>query len=155
MEKVCRKCKTLYVPTEGQIRKSNYICRPCSRIEDKKYRAKRKADGNPVKSTRCSREWFRQYREKYFANPNNRERRNENARNYRRDENLRHRHLARWITNKAIRSGRIERMPCEVCGKVNSEAHHEDYYEPLKVRWLCKEHHTEYHQEQAKARGQQ
>ena len=43
----------------------------------------------------------------------------------------------------ALRTGKIERRPCEVCGDPKSEAHHEDYAKPLDVRWLCFKHHRE------------
>ena len=45
---------------------------------------------------------------------------------------------------RAVRLGLIERKPCETCGAV-AEAHHEDYYKPLDVRWLCKRHHEGVH----------
>ena len=43
----------------------------------------------------------------------------------------------------AIETGRLVRQPCEVCGTVPAEAHHDDYGKPLDVRWLCKIHHEE------------
>lgn len=46
---------------------------------------------------------------------------------------------------KAIRSGSLAKKPCEICGDAKSEAHHDNYNEPLKVRWLCKTCHTEWH----------
>jgi len=46
----------------------------------------------------------------------------------------------------AIRDGRLNRGPCEVCGSRESvEGHHEDYSKPLDVRWLCREHHKALH----------
>jgi predicted signal transduction protein with EAL and GGDEF domain len=45
----------------------------------------------------------------------------------------------------AVKSGRLERLPCEVCGAAESEAHHDDYARPLAVVWLCPEHHGERH----------
>jgi len=51
----------------------------------------------------------------------------------------------RSITNKAIRSKKLIRKPCEICGSLNSEAHHSNYDEPLNVNWLCFEHHREHH----------
>lgn len=47
----------------------------------------------------------------------------------------------------AIRNGRMKRLVCEVCGSVESHAHHDDYDYPLTVRFLCAPHHTQWHQE--------
>lgn len=47
--------------------------------------------------------------------------------------------------SNAIRDGRLKRLPCEVCGNVKSEAHHDDYRRYLDVRWLCFKHHREAH----------
>ena len=51
----------------------------------------------------------------------------------------------RMITRYAVRSGKLHEYPCEVCGNVKVEAHHDDYYKPLDVRWLCRKHHQEHH----------
>ena len=53
---------------------------------------------------------------------------------------------AHGIVSRAIKSGKLEKHPCEVCETMeNLEAHHEDYSKPLNVRWLCKKHHIELH----------
>jgi hypothetical protein len=44
----------------------------------------------------------------------------------------------------AIRAGSISRQPCEKCG-ARAQAHHDDYAQPLVVRWLCPLHHKEHH----------
>ena len=49
--------------------------------------------------------------------------------------------------NKAMQRGDIERLPCECCGNEKAEAHHDDYLKPLDVRFLCREHHIKWHQE--------
>lgn len=54
-------------------------------------------------------------------------------------------HKTRRATSKAISSGRLVRQPCEVCGALEVEAHHDDYSKPLDVRWLCPEHHRAHH----------
>jgi hypothetical protein len=41
----------------------------------------------------------------------------------------------------AVKYGRLEKLPCVVCGDAKSEGHHEDYGKPLDVIWLCKKHH--------------
>lgn len=48
---------------------------------------------------------------------------------------------ARKIVYHYIKVGRLKRLPCEVCGKPKSEAHHDDYSKPLEVKWFCKFHH--------------
>lgn len=45
----------------------------------------------------------------------------------------------------AVRSGKLLRQPCEVCGAKRSHAHHNDYSKPLEVIWLCPQHHGERH----------
>jgi hypothetical protein len=40
--------------------------------------------------------------------------------------------------------GKIERKGCEVCGQ-RAEMHHEDYSQPLVVRWFCRQHHKDIH----------
>lgn len=52
---------------------------------------------------------------------------------------------ARVILNKTIRTGRLKRLPCEVCLEPNGHAHHEDYSKPLDVIWLCRRHHQDLH----------
>jgi uncharacterized protein (DUF983 family) len=45
----------------------------------------------------------------------------------------------------AIRIGKIEREPCEICGSKISHGHHEDYSKPFDVIWLCSKHHCWIH----------
>jgi len=52
---------------------------------------------------------------------------------------------ARQQAAAAIASGRLVREPCEICDGSDSQAHHEDYAFPLKVRWLCPRHHSAAH----------
>ena len=41
----------------------------------------------------------------------------------------------------ALSTGKLKKQPCEVCGDPKSEAHHDDYTQPLKIRWRCHKHH--------------
>jgi hypothetical protein len=52
---------------------------------------------------------------------------------------------AHVILNNALRSGKVKRQPCEVCGDIKAEAHHDDYSKPLDVRWLCDRDHKAHH----------
>lgn len=62
---------------------------------------------------------------------------------------------AKWkaqiIVGNAIRDGHLQREPCEVCGSDMSHAHHDDYFKPLAVRWLCAAHHQQWHGENGEA----
>ncbi len=58
-----------------------------------------------------------------------------------------HKKQAHWKVARLIQSGKILRQPCEVCGNVNSQAHHEDYTQPQDIMWLCPRHHAIRHKE--------
>jgi len=58
---------------------------------------------------------------------------------------------AHCIANNAIRSGKLLRQGCEICGAV-AHKHHDDYTKPLEVRWLCPAHHAEHHRNERKKR---
>jgi len=54
-------------------------------------------------------------------------------------------HKASHDVTNALRDGRLNRQPCEVCGAEDVEGHHDDYSRTLDVRWLCSVHHREVH----------
>lgn len=58
-----------------------------------------------------------------------------------------HKRKAHHKLNNALRDGRIERLPCLVCGCEKTEAHHVSYDLPLDVVWLCPSHHKQVHKE--------
>lgn len=67
-------------------------------------------------------------------------------------ERFAHKHKAHKTVRDAIRDGILERKPCEVCGSNERiHAHHDDYSNPLDVKWLCQKHHNERHNELRKA----
>lgn len=51
----------------------------------------------------------------------------------------------RYKVYKAIKAGKLVRKPCEVCGALNTHAHHHDYSKPLDVKWLCPACHAKVH----------
>lgn len=60
----------------------------------------------------------------------------------------REKYLAHKVVENAVKSGRLERRPCERCGsQYLVHAHHDDYSRPLDVMWLCPMHHRERHRE--------
>lgn len=54
---------------------------------------------------------------------------------------------ARLAVFRAIKSGKLVRKPCTLCGGKLSQAHHSDYSKPLKVIFLCRSHHRRLHEE--------
>ena len=66
-------------------------------------------------------------------------------RRYQEDANHRKKQIARAAISHAIRDGLASRKPCEECGCLFTEAHHEDYDKPLEVKWLCRDCHEEKH----------
>jgi hypothetical protein len=55
------------------------------------------------------------------------------------------RYRANSMVQRALRSGKIQKTPCECCGSIDVEAHHPDYSRPLDVVWLCPREHREIH----------
>lgn len=54
--------------------------------------------------------------------------------------------LARQMVYRAVKSGRLKRLPCESCGVTKDvHAHHDDYTKPLKVDWYCRRCHNAAH----------
>lgn len=53
-----------------------------------------------------------------------------------------------WSRSTAVfaqQIGILIRQPCEVCGSLTVQKHHDDYTKPLHVRWLCGFHHSRLH----------
>jgi hypothetical protein len=98
-------------------------------------------------------EWFKKYRDK------NREKIRKYNREYNRiwrrdfgyqnETNSTNRYpikkYARYLFHKALNNGIIKKHNCKICGSEKSQGHHNNYYKPLRVIWLCALHHTEYH----------
>lgn len=143
--RTCNSCGCSFEPT-GNV----YKCLPCRRVADKKWREARKEQGNPVKSPQMCREYHRSYERGYYQRPEVKEKRAASERIRRCDKSHSEKIMARGLVRKALRSGELKKLPCEVCGEVKVDGHHDDYSKPLQVRWLCRIHHCEYH---AKAEG--
>lgn len=61
-------------------------------------------------------------------------------------------HKAHCIVANAIKSKKLFKKKCEVCGTDKYiHAHHDNYLEPLNVRWLCASHHHIWHAENGEA----
>jgi len=118
------------------------------------YKHPRMADGHLGKCKECTkadvhanyvskREKYSAYDAERFQRPERKRQHQEALRRHR--ERHPERSRARALTHKAIAAGTLRRMPCEVCGSMRVQAHHDDYSKPLDVRWLCFAHHMEVH----------
>ncbi|ARC39157.1 hypothetical protein A6J80_23095 (plasmid) [Paracoccus yeei] len=54
-------------------------------------------------------------------------------------------YAAHLLVQQALNTGRLRKGPCEVCGALKVDAHHDSYDDPLAVRWLCRRHHVRLH----------
>ena len=118
------------------------------------YRHSRMADGHSKKCKECTKSYMRtnrrRTRQSRTAYDRERYQRPERKRIAQKACKLhRYRHpdraSARGFVCRSIRDGILVRTPCEVCGDPKVEAHHDDYLDPLNVRWLCFRHHREVH----------
>lgn len=46
---------------------------------------------------------------------------------------------------RALADGLLVREDCEECASPETIMHHDDYGQPLRVRWLCQAHHLRWH----------
>lgn len=151
MIKPCRKCEADFEPKPHQIKSRRFVCPPCQRVWAKAWRLARKESGNPVISTIMPTEWNSEYQRQWRKREGVADHLAELAREYRKDPVSIVKNKARWTLRHAVDAGRVTKYPCEVCGDEKSEGHHDDYGEPLSVRWLCRTHHSEHHNERAKS----
>lgn len=145
-EKRCPRCEEtkpraeFYASRERPDGLDTY-CRPCSRT---KRRERYSAGGNDRERA----EYYENHAEKRAAckrsYERHREARLEHGREYR--AKFPQRDMARSMARAAIKAGALERGPCEECGTDSDiHAHHDDYAQPLVVRWLCPKHHNRHH----------
>lgn len=108
--------------------KLSHICRACKRLYDQNYRKenREKINAKERKWRKENRDWTREKWREYREN---------NPKKYR----------AHYLVCNAVKRKRLEKEPCEVCGSELSQAHHDDYDKPLEVRWLCAQHHSDWH----------
>ena len=139
---VCNKCskEIQYLLSKEKI------CKCCLNKRRREYTAKRKEIGRPIKVTKMSKEYFSK-KNKEWALANK-----EKIRKYAQDAKQRNpeKARARMLLNSAVKSGKILKYNCKVCGSEKSEAHHPDYNKPLDVVWFCRAHHIEEHKKEAK-----
>lgn len=114
--KVCKTCGAEKDPS--LFYKSRSVCKKCENIQKVRYR---KLDPD--------------HRAKHAAMMREFRKRPEEIQKAR----------ARQKLKNEINKGKIVKLPCQVCGNIEVEAHHPDYSKPLDVKWLCIMHHRMEH----------
>lgn len=148
-------------------RKTCPRCERSFQLEVGFYRDKTKGDGYSTHCRTCrsakDMRWRRknpQYAKEWRQN--NREYMRESNRKWQAKDESQIKKLAHRITKKAIRSKVLVPKDCESCkapalhasGRRRVHAHHDDYRQPLLVRWLCPSCHQAFHgKEKRKAIG--
>ena len=154
--KVCFRCGAEKPLTEYYKHKSfadGHLnkCKSCAKSDARENRAKKleyyreydknRHESDPVrraKSHAASKSW----------RENNRERHTELTKNWRQKHP--EKYAAHSAVSNALRSGKLQKETCAVCGDENSQAHHNDYTKPLDVVWLCSKHHAQVHVDERK-----
>jgi len=150
--KTCKRCEI--EKPESDFYAKDSTCKECRKKLVRENRAK-KAD------------YYREYdRRRYQEDPNVRAR----HRRYRdtpEGKESMARSREKWLKNNevkraahillgnAVRDGRITKAEaCEACGSRHPRlhGHHDDYLEPLVVRWLCPDCHSAWHQKNGEAK---
>lgn len=110
------------------------FCANCKAADSREYRKK-----NPLTEEQKQKEKER-HKAYYTANKERIKKR------FDEDAKFRAKKLARAMVNRYIAANLLAVEACEVCGsREKVEAHHDDYFKPLEIRWLCKKHHDEHH----------
>ena len=105
------------------------------------WRAKRRAEGRRSGGGRMPLEYFQAYRSTAEGKANA----TAASRKYKADPANKPKIAARNKVAYALKTGALKRGDCEVCGKPEGQAHHDDYSKPLDVRWFCTKHHGQAH----------
>ena len=137
--KVCRKCqveKSLNGFHKHKQMKDGYlnICKVCN------YEAMKLRRATPEgKEARKREKQYPENKKRYKKSQKGKQA----AKTYKRPKD---RVNAKAAVGYAIKTGKLIRQPCEICGE-KAEAHHWSYLPEhrLDVKWLCRFHHNEEH----------
>lgn len=122
------------------------------------YKHAQMLDGHLNKCKECTKKDARENRESridyYRAYDRDRGNRQDYQYNAEYRKNNRLKYKAHGTVNNAVRDGRLEKQPCEICGATERlHGHHDDYAKPMEVRWLCAAHHRQWHIKNGEAKN--
>ena len=135
-------------------------CFKCNRIKplSEYYKHAQMGDGHLNKCKECTKLDALNHREKNIdkIREYDRERGNRLPNGYAKEyrERFPNKYKAHCMVSNAIRNKKLFKKPCELCGTdKNINAHHNDYLEPLNVRWLCSACHHQWHAKNGTAKN--
>ena len=149
--KTCRKCELPFplddFYTHKQMADGHLnICKSCVKKRVEKHREDNIESIREYDRMRGGYEHRKQHVREYHQTDRGRERSN-HAKKVWCERNPRKR-AAEVLFANSVKSGKLARLPCEVCGSnIRIHGHHESYDRRLEVRWLCPKHHSERHKE--------
>ena len=148
----CKKCGCSDISNFNA--KSKSLCIDCVKEQRREYRKNNIEKFRAYDRKRANQEHRvsqrKEVAERRKKDPELRKKSNDHKYKWKKDNSIKRK--AHEITWSAIVSGKIIKKPCEVCGNMEAEAHHEDYLKPLEIMWLCKKHHVAHHRELNKTR---
>jgi hypothetical protein len=130
----------------------NKRCPVCKLFKDVSEfpKDKFKKDGLKCQCKLCSSEIARKYYKNNFAKILERDRKygmTLKSKKMRRKSAIKQYHLhreknlIRLKTRNFIKTGKLIKKPCQICGDINVQAHHIDYTKADLVEWYCPKHH--------------
>lgn len=148
MEKVCKTCGVLKPIAEfnknSELRDGHVNeCKSCKSARNKKYRLAHLDDLHEYEKARCK--LPHRLENKYEPSPERKKTIQKGIADYRRNHPDREKAVAK--INNSIALGKLEKLPCWVCGSLKVDAHHPAYDQQLNVVWLCRKHHLQLHRE--------
>jgi len=114
------------------------------------YKHKQMADGHLNKCKECAKKDVGKHRERNIdeIRAYDRKRGNRQSKEYLAEyrDKFPNKYKAKNMVNNAVRDKKLFKKPCDICGSDKSiHGHHNDYLEPLNVRWLCAICHSQWH----------
>ena len=138
--KYCNTCKTVKDSSEYHIRKASKDglsakCKSCSRAYDEsRLKNPERALARKIYAQTLSGRINSNNAKKAWAAINPKKVKASNA------------------VSNAVRDGKLSKKPCEVCGSTyRIHGHHDDYDKIYDVRWLCPQHHHDWHKQHGEA----
>lgn len=149
-EKTCKKCSVLK-PLSDFYKHSKMadghvnFCKECQKSANRQNRAEKVDYYRLYDKERNALPHRVEARKAYFQTESGKESKKKSTQKYR--SNHPNKYAAHTAVNNALKSGKLQKQPCCICGNKDSEAHHEDYDLPLEVIWYCDFHHKERHRQ--------